>query len=316
MTRLFLTLSFGLALSPAHAEPGASDWPMFLPASAAVKAALPAAPEAAGAYPGRAGSEAAEREISDESDATNVCTTAFPRGAGFPGAPTTSGGANPALALTLNGASTIGDDEARTILTGMGLLRPGAKLSTGLRALHYTHTYTFGKKRPPSDDVTLTDVEQQWLFDDYGQLVRALRAYPDTPVVDDSNPHYAEWVQRASAALTHVPAAKRRALLEALLHQETTKLHWREYRPIQSPVGATGFSQLLAKTANDVGANRFDPAENLMGSARFLDDLVAQKGLTGGLVYYNGGANAPTSSYGYAHAIEMRAGLAPTKRKR
>jgi len=305
--------------APERVEPSPAVRLDLAPAAAALNkmwagstgAAAAHAPVAPGNYPGATSIAATAQEF--EADAAGVpdgVPLAPVSGATSPA--TTSPLANPVLGLSLKDPSDIGPAEARTILSGTGLLRGKMKLSDALRALRFTHTYTKGKKVRSTDDVALTPQQQTWLFVDYMQLKRALTDHPDSPVIDESDPQFQTWVAAAADQLKHVPAAQRQPLFESLLRQETTKVHWRNSTPIESPVGATGFSQLLAETADKVGVNRFDPEQNLMGAARFLDDLIAQYGLTGGLAYYNGGDHPPAASFAYARAIESRvSGLPP-----
>src|SRR5579871_6496102 len=116
------------------------------------------------------GIQAAEADLAQE-----LATGDAPPG--FPAAPVSTvpmpgtTGTNPVVGLDLSGPSDIGPAQARTILQGMGLLTAKTRLSTALAALTFTHTYNRPKKKqPPTDNVTLTPQQQQWLFQDYTEL--------------------------------------------------------------------------------------------------------------------------------------------------
>lgn len=80
---------------------------------------------------------------------------------------------------------------------------------------------------------------------------------------------------RRATYLPHVRAAEAQyrlphGLLDALIWTES------RYNPLAvSHAGAAGLGQLMPKTARELGvANRFDPAENLLGAARYLRQML------------------------------------------
>lgn len=217
---------------------------------------------------------------------------------------------NPVFGLSLSGPHEIGRKEAETILRGMGLLA-GQGFWAALGDLRFSHSYV-GSRR-----TVLTARDRAWLYADYVQLRAALARYADTPTLTRAHPAHALWIDEASAELAHVDVSHHRRLVEVLLDEEASGQHWIEFVPIQSTVGATGFGQLLAATATAVGVNRFDPRENVVGLARYLDTLIARYGVLGGLARYNGGVTPPASSWHYARTIARRAGLLqPARRQR
>ena len=78
-------------------------------------------------------------------------------------------------------------------------------------------------------------------------------------------------------------------LLDAVVWTES------RYNPLAvSKAGAGGLGQLMPGTARDLGvANRFDPAENLEGAARYLRQMLDEFGVVHlALAAYNAGPGA------------------------
>lgn len=78
-------------------------------------------------------------------------------------------------------------------------------------------------------------------------------------------------------------------LLDALVWTES------RYNPLAvSKVGAAGLGQLMPGTARELGvSNRFDPAENLEGAARYLRQMLDEFGVVHlALAAYNAGPGA------------------------
>ncbi|MBI4869409.1 MAG: transglycosylase SLT domain-containing protein [Candidatus Wallbacteria bacterium] len=212
--------------------------------------------------------------------------------------------ANPIASLDLKDASQIGLDQAKTILEGTGMLKAGEPLSLGLKRLHKGYTYKSGGG-------VLDAAAKQRLFREYTLLRASLdrwAAYPDigsksTPKLVD------EWVKKAGAKLTALPEGQREKLIRSLLMQESSVRHWRNFRPVVGQAADTGFGQFLPATARQFGINPYDPEQNILGVALFLNRLVRQKrgNVREALASYNGGSRPPPVSYRYADSILARA---------
>lgn len=84
-------------------------------------------------------------------------------------------------------------------------------------------------------------------------------------------------------------------LLDAVVWTES------RYNPLAvSKAGAGGLGQLMPGTARDLGvSNRFDPAENLEGAARYLRQMLDEFGVVHlALAAYNAGPGAVKSARG------------------
>jgi soluble lytic murein transglycosylase-like protein len=88
-------------------------------------------------------------------------------------------------------------------------------------------------------------------------------------------------------------AATRFALDPALLR----RVAWEESRyqtQAMSPKGAFGVMQLMPQTARELGVDRYDPAQNILGGALYLRQMLDRYGgdLTLALAAYNAGPGA------------------------
>lgn len=115
----------------------------------------------------------------------------------------------------------------------------------------------------------------------------------------------------------HVEAASRAtglptALIDAVIRTESG------YRPnAVSRVGAQGLMQLMPATARRVGVvNAFDPAENIMGGARYLRRMYDRFGsLTKAIAAYNAGPGAVKKHGGVPPYRETRRYVATVLRR-
>jgi soluble lytic murein transglycosylase-like protein len=101
--------------------------------------------------------------------------------------------------------------------------------------------------------------------DQNGQPIVPAYAYSATnpPPVP---PQFTAFLNQAAAAANVSPT-----LLAALVWQES---RWNPQAV--SPKGAMGLAQLMPGTARDLGVNPADPAQNLVGGARYLRQLLDQ----------------------------------------
>lgn len=97
-------------------------------------------------------------------------------------------------------------------------------------------------------------------------------------------------------------------LLSAIAQVES-----RECTDAVSPKGAAGLMQLMPATASEFGVeDRFDPLQNALGAARFLDYLKRDRpegklSLAEILAAYNAGEGAVTRAHGIPHYRETEA---------
>lgn len=99
---------------------------------------------------------------------------------------------------------------------------------------------------------------------------------------------------RRASYLPHIYAAEAQyslptGLLDALVWTES------RYNPLAvSPAGAAGLGQLMPATAKELGVfNRFDPAANIFGAARYLRQMIDRFGMVHlAVAAYNAGPGA------------------------
>lgn len=255
--------------------------------------------------------------------------SAVPASALVPSAADRQGPANGTiLGLNLTSPSQIDAGTAERILEHAGFLHsrvvnyhtPPARnaLEAGLRALYWGRKYS-----KPSGVPALNAEMQGFLFKEYQNLRAAQEKYQGWPEISkDAHPQaYQGWIVQAAQHLTELPEAQRIPLMQSLMTTESGKTHWKDYRPVVSFAGAVGFGQFLPQTAEGLGINPYDPAENIAGIAKYLNELIQKsegRGLSGSgavrraLAEYNGGNSPPQRSFTqYADGIMSRvSGLA------
>lgn len=189
-------------------------------------------------------------------------------------------------------------------------------VEAGLAALTWSHTYANPRRRVTTsdrramawleEDVALYDAARA-RFSRYSEISRA--ATPNG---------FRRFRREAAALLTNVPASRRLTLFAALLQKESVESHWVDFTPVVAYAGDVGFCQTLIRTARSVDANPFDPQENMLGAARYLNQEIGAAGsIAGGLARYNGGPRPGDAARQYARdvlAIEgrLRRGAGPS----
>lgn len=185
------------------------------------------------------------------------------------------------------------------------------RFDAALAALAWSKTY-----RRPRRAVRFDGQVRAWIFEEGRELVAARRAWRQHPDIGvKATPALLKKaLEDAAGALGRVPAGARQPLVRSLLIQESARTHWVGFVPVVSHAGAIGLGQLMARTADRLGVNPYDPVQNLAGVARYLDTLIGVSGsVREALARYNGGGRPPASSYRYADAIlaRVRAGRRP-----
>lgn len=225
----------------------------------------------------------------------------LPRASGATGA-AAAGHSHPIYELSLANKDQIGQAEATRILQATGIMKNGS-FTQAIGQLR--RGYTYGAQTSGAFDAAAREM----LFTEYQQMRRAVDKWGRHPTISESaTPQlYDGFLRSASARLTALPEADRYSFIKALTTQESTRTHWVNGVPVIGGSGAAGFGQLLPRTAQSYGRNRYDPEQNLITSATYVNGLIAKYGLREGLARYNGGTEPPAFSYrGYADQILAR----------
>lgn len=207
--------------------------------------------------------------------------------------------------LDVGSAADIGPAQAEAILRGLGHIRPGESMEAGLAKLHRGYTYRRGGG-------SLDDDARGWLMREltlYREALARWSAYPEVSM--RRTPHLLQaFIDEASRHMSHVPASLRVPLLRSMMVQESSLVHWRGYRPVVGGAGEVGLGQFMPATARGLGINPYDPRENVIGIALYIDKLTVARGgsVEAALASYNGGVRPPPQSWRYARSVLARAG--------
>jgi len=243
-----------------------------------------------------------------------------------------TGNGNPIGGLNISSADEINEQNARTILHGMGLMGPGsyhnlsyeaalAGLCNGLTYKRFDRPYSGASgngcqgiglnDRIAAQGQTESKTMKEYIFEEYQLLGTALERYSDHPTIsrDETPELFNGWIDEAANELTALPAAQRRPLIDSLMTTESGRTHWRNFIPVASNQGAFGFGQFLSRTATvQYNINHYDPGENLKGIAIMLNDRMTNNGdsIREALMFYNGGSSGSAESRTYADNILAR----------
>ncbi|MBI3890859.1 MAG: transglycosylase SLT domain-containing protein [Candidatus Wallbacteria bacterium] len=212
---------------------------------------------------------------------------------------TPGGHSHPIYDLNLTGKNQIGSKEATEILQATGMLQ-GRTLSGAISGLR--SGYTYGAHSSGALDAGA----KQMLFDEYQQMRRAVDKWGKYPTISaGATPALYEGFMRSAAGkVTSLPEPDRYAFIKAVTTQESSRTHWVNGVPVMGRDGDAGFGQILPRTGQSYGRNRYDPQQNLIISATYVNGLIGKYGLREGLARYNGGTTPPAQSYSrYADPI-------------
>lgn len=208
---------------------------------------------------------------------------------------------NPIARLNLNSASEVTREVAEQIMEGTGHLGRAESLDKALQMLAYGYTY---KRDYMRQNVTLDtrirrpdngrmESLRELVYREYTLMKEALNRYGQySEISARRQPQlFEQWTQRAAQELTNVPQSRRLAVMQALMSHESGKIHWRSYRPTIGGAAEVGLGQFMPQTARGYDINPYDPQENIIGIARYLNRNIGRSGgsLHEGFARYNGG---------------------------
>lgn len=225
---------------------------------------------------------------------------------------------NPVLAMNITDASQITDDIARQILQGTNLMSRSRNLQDAYGRLAYGWTYDsdYVGGQGLSLNSTVRNryksyVVRDLVFKEYTLLKQALQKYPGMPEISArTQPEkFRQWTERASRELTALPANQRLRVMQALMSHESGKIHWRNYRVTMGAAAEVGLGQFMPATAEAQNINPYDPEENIIGIARYLNQCIRDRGgdLRQGLATYNGGGGNYRTAQAQRYASSVTA---------
>lgn len=197
------------------------------------------------------------------------------------GTAATAGATGDDFSAVLAGARTAGADDDNGVLDRG--LTPGS--GTGAGGIASTSLATLARSIAATGTGTSTGTASATK----SLAALATRAYATTTPVPAAYDHYRDLIGTV-ATEEGVPAS----LLGALVWSESG------FDPdAVSPAGARGLAQLMPGTADGLGVDIDDPADNLRGGARYLRNMLDRFGSVDlALAAYNAGPNAVTRAGG------------------
>ncbi|MBW7877110.1 MAG: transglycosylase SLT domain-containing protein [Candidatus Cloacimonetes bacterium] len=238
--------------------------------------------------------------IVDTSPARDTGTTNFGGGATVDSR-TDPNATNPVLSMNVGSAADLDAASAQRILEGTNLMSRSRNFTEALGRLAYGWTYdsSYVNNRSLTLDSTVrsrngrTYKMRDLVFQEYTWLKEALAKYPNMPEISARRQpeQFARWTERASRELTALPQSQRLAVMRALMSHESGRIHWRNYRVTMGAAAEVGLGQFMPATAKGQGINPYDPEENIIGIAKYLNQCIRDRGgnLRQGLATYNGG---------------------------
>ena len=208
---------------------------------------------------------------------------------------------NPVLSMNIRSAQDLDAATAQRIFEGTNLMSRSRNFTEALGRLAYGWTYdsSYVNNRNLTLDSTVrsrngrTYKMRDLVFQEYTWLKEALAKYPNMPEISARRQpeQFARWTERASRELTALPQGQRLAVMRALMSHESGRIHWRNYRVTMGAAAEIGLGQFMPATAKGQGINPYDPEENIIGIAKYLNQCIRDRGgnLRQGLATYNGG---------------------------
>ena len=229
---------------------------------------------------------------------------------------------NPIARMNLNSASEVNREIAEQIMEGTGHLGRAGSLDSSLQMLAYGYTYDrdYMRRNVTLDtrirrpDTGRMESLRELVYREYTLMKEALNRYGQYSEISASRQPrlFEQWTQRAAQELTNVPQSRRLAVMHALMSHESGRIHWRSYRPTIGGAAEVGLGQFMPQTARGYDINPYDPQENIIGIARYLNRNIGRSGgsIHEGLARYNGGDGNYRTAAAQRYATRVTALLA------